>query len=161
MANDVPPIPTLHTKQAIASMSFLRELLDSYIAMKLPISKRKISTEIALFFKVLQHRQLLPRYLSISCSYSVLFCFTSPTRSCGDSQVFLANAKHSKSSTYAVKVQTSRRTATKKIEHEAKIWKLCASHRKLGLFWTPHEGTALWRHHLFLNFPSHSNVLEQ
>ena len=48
--------------------------------------------------------------------------------------VFLANAKHSKSSTYAVKVQTSRRTATKKIEHEAKIWKLCASHRNVVHF---------------------------
>lgn len=49
--------------------------------------------------------------------------------------VFLANAKHSSTTqSFAVKVQTSRRTATKKIEHEAKIWKLCASHRNVVHF---------------------------
>lgn len=48
--------------------------------------------------------------------------------------VFLATARHAKHSSFAVKVQTARRTATKKIEHEAKIWKLCASHRNVVHF---------------------------
>lgn len=48
--------------------------------------------------------------------------------------VFLATARHAKQSSFAVKVQTARRTATKKIEHEAKIWKLCASHRNVVHF---------------------------
>jgi len=47
--------------------------------------------------------------------------------------VFLAKARYSQNS-YAVKVQTSRRTAAKKIEHEAKIWKLSATHRNVVHF---------------------------
>lgn len=47
--------------------------------------------------------------------------------------VFLAKALYSQAS-YAVKVQTSRRTAAQKIQHEAKIWKLCATHRNVVHF---------------------------
>ncbi|CAE7275337.1 Dclk1, partial [Symbiodinium microadriaticum] len=48
--------------------------------------------------------------------------------------VFLAKALYSQAS-YAVKVQTSRRTAAQKIQHEAsQIWKLCATHRNVVHF---------------------------
>jgi len=47
--------------------------------------------------------------------------------------VFIAKALYSQNS-FAVKVQTSRKTAAQKIQHEAKIWKLCASHRNVVHF---------------------------
>ena len=140
----ISPMPMFHTKQSIGSMTlFVRELLNSYIAMKIPFQRRRFPQNL-----------LILQGSPTSAASPKLCVHLSPARPAtgGDSQVFLANAKHSKSSTYAVKVQTSRRTATKKIEHEAKIWKLCASHRKLGLW----GRTALWCS--FPKFPSHSNV---